>query len=105
MSTNVNVRWVHGSFNVNVDIFQKMLLFQRGGNILLIPALTIKRKFKKYSGGQLKRDGKNVSFCVLETIEIMKTNNVPVKSPIKLLPKMKKIFLKCSKFLGFRDLF
>ena len=58
-----------------------------------------------YSGGQLRRDGKNVSFCVSATTEIMKTNNVPLKSPIKLLPEMKKIFLKCSKFVGFRDLF
>ena len=60
---------------------------------------------KVYSGGQLRRDGKNVSFCVSATTEIMKTNNVPLKSPIKLLPEMKKIFLKCSKFVGFKDLF
>ena len=58
-----------------------------------------------YSGGHLKRDGKNVSFCVSATTEIMKTNNVPLISPIKLLPEMKKIFLKCSKFVGFKDLF
>ena len=58
-----------------------------------------------YSGGQLRWTGKNVSFCVSATTEIMKTNNVPLKSPIKLLPEMKKIFLKCSKFVGFRDLF
>ena len=49
---------------------------------------------KVYSGGQLKWDGKNVSFCVSTTTEIMKTNNVPLKKPIKLLPEMKKIFLK-----------
>ena len=58
-----------------------------------------------YRGGHLKRDGKNVSFCVSATTEIMKTNNVPLKSPIKLLPEMKKIFLKCSKFVGLKDLF
>ena len=58
-----------------------------------------------YSGGQLRRTGKNVSFCVSATTEIMKTNNVPLKSPIKLLPEMKKIFLKCSKFVGFKDFF
>ena len=43
-----------------------------------------------YSGGQLRRTGKKVSFCVSATTEIMKTNYVPLKSPIKLLPEMKK---------------
>ena len=43
-----------------------------------------------YIGGQLKRYGKNVSFCVSATTEIMKTNNVPLKRPITLLPEMKK---------------
>ena len=31
----------------------------------------------------------NISFCVSATTEIMKTNNVALKSPIKLLPEMK----------------
>ena len=53
------------------------------------------------SGGQLKRDGINVSFGVRATNETMKTNTVPLKSTIKLLPKMKKIFSKFSKFVGF----
>ena len=43
-----------------------------------------------YSGGQLRWDGNNISFCVSTTTEIMKTINVPMKSPIKLLPEMKK---------------
>ena len=43
-----------------------------------------------YSGGQLRWTGKNVSFCAPATTEIMKTNNVPLKTPIKLLPEMKK---------------
>ena len=58
-----------------------------------------------YSGGQLKWDSKNVSFCVSATTKIMKTNNVPLKSPRKLLPEMKNIFLKCSKFVDFKDFF
>ncbi len=57
MSTNVNKWWAYGSFNVNVDIFQKMLfkifnfkyrkfssvanMFARGGNISQILASMI----------------------------------------------------------------
>ena len=54
-----------------------------------------------YSGGQLRWTGKNVSFCAPATTEIMKTNNVPLKAPIKLLPEMKKKILKFSKFVWF----
>ena len=33
------------------------------------------------------------------------TMHIPLKSSIKLLPEMKKLFLKSSKFVGFKDLF
>ena len=49
--------------------------------------------------------GKNVSFCAPATTEIMKTNNVPLKTPIKLLPEMKKEFWNFQNLFGFRDLF
>ena len=43
-----------------------------------------------YSGGQMRFYGKNVSFGVSTTTESMKTNNIPLKSPIKLPPEMQK---------------
>ena len=43
----------------------------------------------------MKRDGKNVFFCVSATTEIMKTNKVPLKSPIKLLLEMIKNVFFC----------
>ena len=43
-----------------------------------------------YNGGQLRWDGNNVSFCVPPTIDIMKTNKGPLKSPIKMLQEMQK---------------
>ena len=61
--------------------------------------------FRSLQWWPIETGQKNVSFCVSATTEIMKTNNIPLKSPIKLLPEMKKIFLKCSKFVGFKDLF
>ena len=53
-----------------------------------------------YSGGQLKRDG-NVSFCASITTESSKTNNIPLKSPTKFLPEMKKKILFFKKNLDF----
>ena len=58
-----------------------------------------------YSAGQLKRDSKNVSFCVSATTEIMKINNVPSKSPTKLLPEMKKYFWNVQNLLVLRTFF
>ena len=56
-----------------------------------------------YSGGQLRWDSNNVSFCVPPTIDIMKTNKRPLKSPIKMLQEMQKknlYFFKNSCLLG-----
>ena len=55
-----------------------------------------------YSGGRMRFYGKNVSFCVSTTTESMKTNNIPLKSPIKLPPEMQKKFefFKICWFLG-----
>ena len=58
-----------------------------------------------YSGGQLRWDGNNVSFCVPPTIDIMKTNKRPLKSPIKMLQEMQKKILIFPKLLGFRAFF
>jgi len=44
----------------------------------------------KYSGGHLRFYGKNVSFCPSPNNDIQKTNKVPFKSPIKMLPEMQK---------------
>ena len=52
-------------------------------------------------GGQLRWDGNNVSFCVPPTIDIMKTNKGPLKSPIKMLQEMQKKILIFSKIVGF----
>ena len=41
------------------------------------------------------------SFCVSTTTESTKTNNIPLKSPIKLPPEMQKKILNFSKFVGF----
>ena len=55
-----------------------------------------------YSGGWMRFYGKNGSFCVSTTTESMKTNNIPLKSPIKLPPEMqKKKILYFSKFVDF----
>ena len=53
-----------------------------------------------YSGGQLKRDS-NVSFCASITTESIKTNNIPLKSPTKFLPEMKKKILIFQKMFDF----
>ena len=53
-----------------------------------------------YSGGHLRFYGKNVSFCPSPTNDIPKTNKVPFKSPIKMLPEMQKK-LNFSKFVIF----
>ena len=55
-----------------------------------------------YSGGHLRFYGKNVSFCLCPTKDIAKTNKVPLKSPIKMLPEMKNNFefFKICWFLG-----
>ena len=50
--------------------------------------LKCKSNVLNYSGGQLKRDG-NVYFCASTTTESIKTN-IPLKSPTKFLPEMKK---------------
>ena len=52
-----------------------------------------------YSGGQLKWDG-NVYFCASTTTECIKTNNIPLKSPTKFLPEMKKKNSNFSKNFG-----
>ena len=49
--------------------------------------------------------GKNVSFCVSTTTESMKTNNIPLKSPIKLPPEMQKFFFEFFKICWFLGLF
>ena len=66
------------------------IIFPKSGqNQNLTPLLLIKNFCYPYSGGQLKRDG-NISFCVSITTESIKTNNMPLKSPTKFLPEMKK---------------
>ena len=62
------------------------------------------RKFK-YSGGRMRFYGKNVSFCVSTTTESMKTNNIQLKSPIKLPPEMQKKFWIFQNLLVFRAFF
>ena len=57
-----------------------------------------------YSGVQLKRDD-NVSFCASITTESIKANNIPLKSPTKLLPKNEKKILIFKNFWTFRVLF
>ena len=54
-----------------------------------------------YSGVQM-RFYVYISFCVSTTTESMKTNNIPLTSPIRLPPEMQKIFLNFSKFVAFR---
>ena len=46
-----------------------------------------------------------VSFCVSTTTKRMKTNNIPLKSPIKLPPEMQKIFWIFQNLLVFRVFF
>ena len=86
--------------NVNWMILSNFEIWLREG-----PLKVQKLSDSKYSGGQLRRTGKNVFFCAPATTEIMETNNVPLKTPIKLLPEMKKKIWNFQNLFGFRDLF
>ena len=55
-------------------------IYQKGIN-----SMDVQRFLEGYSGGRMRFYGKNVSFCVLTTTESMKTNNIPLKSPIKIV--------------------
>ena len=66
-----------------------MEIFQKRPKRLLI-SQALPTVHCKYSGGQLRWDGNNVSFCVPPTIDIMKTNKGSLKSPIKMLQEMQK---------------
>ena len=44
----------------------------------------------KYSGGHLRFYSTKISFCPSPTNDIPKTNQVPFKSPMKMLPEMQK---------------
>ena len=52
----------------------------------------------RYSGGQMKFNKNNISFGFSEYTKSMKKCNIPLKSPIKSLPRMQKKNLKFSTF-------
>ena len=57
------------------------------------------------SGGQMKFDSNCVSFNFPRPTETIKKINVPLKSPIKWLPKMQKNILNFQLLFGFRAIF
>ena len=63
--------------------------------------------YKKYmySGGHLRWDGKSISFCLTRIHDIicMRTNKLPLKSPIKMLQELQNFFFQ--KLLIFRASF